>query len=173
MLASCKKNLVHFPDVFAPLVSRFFRGGAFFLTLRGCPAPRALNFGKTLPLLTAAEPKFLSQPDPQFWKWALNFVKVVVPKKRPILGGKKILCTPKKKSNVRKWIWMCFLQKKWKKSVKFGLGKRSNISLPRIGGYHPVPSLSILLTERYGTAMYDPTLYSIPRPLTIHGPDVY
>ena len=37
---------------------------------------------------------------------------------------------------------MCFLQKKWKKSVKFGLGKRSNISLPRIGGSHPVPSLS-------------------------------
>ena len=37
---------------------------------------------------------------------------------------------------------MCFLQKKWKKSVKFGLGKRLNISLPRIGGYHPVPSLS-------------------------------
>ena len=52
MLASCKKNLVHFPDVFAPLISPIFRGGAFFLTLRGCPAPRALNFGE----------------DPQFWK---------------------------------------------------------------------------------------------------------
>ena len=37
---------------------------------------------------------------------------------------------------------ICFLQKKRKKSVKFGLGKRSNISLPRIGGSHPVPSLS-------------------------------
>ena len=45
---------------------------------------------------------------------------------------------------------MCFLQKKFKKSVKFGLGVRSNISLPRIGGSHPVPSLSLLLTERRG-----------------------
>ena len=45
---------------------------------------------------------------------------------------------------------MCFLQKKLKKSVKFGLGGRSNISLPRIGGSHPVPSLSLLLTERRG-----------------------
>ena len=35
-----------------------------------------------------------------------------------------------------------FCKKKLKKSVKFGLGKRSNISLPRIGGSHPVPSLS-------------------------------
>ena len=41
-----------------------------------------------------------------------------------------------------------------KKSVKFGLGGRSNISLPRIGGSHPVPSLSLLSTERRGTAMY-------------------
>ena len=44
--------------------------------------------------------------------------------------------------------------KRMKKSVKFGLGKRSNILLPRIGGSHHVPSLSILLTERQGTAMY-------------------
>ena len=48
----------------------------------------------------------------------------------------------------------CALCKKMKKSVKFGLGKRSNILLPRIGGYHPVSSLSILSTERQGTAMY-------------------
>ena len=37
---------------------------------------------------------------------------------------------------------------------QFGLGGRSNISLPHIGGSHPVPSLSILSTERWGTAMY-------------------
>ena len=47
-----------------------------------------------------------------------------------------------------------FWKKLKKKSVKFGLGGRSNISLPRIGGSHPVPSLSLLSTERRGTAMY-------------------
>ena len=46
-----------------------------------------------------------------------------------------------------------FMQIKWKNSVKIGLSSRSNILLPRIGGYHPVPSLSILSTERLGTAM--------------------
>ena len=35
-----------------------------------------------------------------------------------------------------------------------GLCGRLNISLPRIGGSHPVPSLSLLSTERRGTAMY-------------------
>ena len=41
-----------------------------------------------------------------------------------------------------------------KKSVKFGLGGRSNILLPRIRGSHPVPSLSLLSTERLCTTMY-------------------
>ena len=47
-----------------------------------------------------------------------------------------------------------FCKKVETKSVKFGLGGRSNISLPHIGGSHPVPSLGILSTERQGTAMY-------------------
>ena len=37
------------------------------------------------------------------------------PKKRPILRGKKILCTPKKKSDVRKWICHVLFAKKMKK----------------------------------------------------------
>ena len=82
-------------------------------------------------------------PDPQFWEWALNFGKVVVPKKNgQFWEGKNFLCTPQKKVMLGNGYAMCFLQKKWKKSVKFGLGKRSNISLPHIGGSHPVPSLS-------------------------------
>ena len=52
-----------------------------------------------------------------------------------------------------------------KKSVKFGLGGRSNISLPRIGGSHPVPSLSLLLTERRG---YSNVLASFSLVLIIH-----
>ena len=59
-----------------------------------------------------------------------------------------------KKVHVGNGCARCFLEKTEKKSVKFGLGGRSNISLPRIGGSHPVPSLSLLSTERRGTAMY-------------------
>ena len=37
-------------------------------------------------------------PDPQFWEWALNFGKVVVPKKKTNFeGGKKFVHAPKKK----------------------------------------------------------------------------
>ena len=94
--------------------------------------------------------------------WALNFWKVGpqflesvgAPKKWPIWGGKKFLWTLPKKVHVGNGYKMCFLKKTGKKSVKFGLGGRSNISLPRIGGSHPVPSLSLLSTERRGTAMY-------------------
>ena len=59
---------------------------------------------------------------------------------------------------------MCFLKKIEKKSVKFGLGGRSNISLPHIGGSHPVPSL-LVSTERRGTAMYYSTLHLLERRL--------
>ena len=60
---------------------------------------------------------------------------------------------------------MYFLQKKWKFFVKCGLGSRSNILLPRIGGSHPVPSLSLLLTERRG---YSNVLASFSLVLIIH-----
>ena len=83
-------------------------------------------------------------PAPQFWK------SVGAPKEWPIWGGKKFFWTPQKKFHQGNGCDMCFLQKNWKKSVKFGLGGRSNISLPRIGGSHPVPSLSLLSTERRG-----------------------
>ena len=73
---------------------------------------------------------------PQFWKSGGT------QKKGQFWGGKKFCARPKKKVMLGNGYAMCFLQKKWKKSVKFGLGKRSNISLPHIGGSHPVPSLS-------------------------------
>jgi len=60
------------------------------------------------------------------------------------------LWTLPKKVHVGNGCARCFLEKTEKKSVKFGLGGRSNISLPRIGGSHPVPSLSLLSTERRG-----------------------
>ena len=50
--------------------------------------------------------------------------------------------------------WMCFFEEK---SAKFGLGVRSNILLPHIGGSHPIPSLSILSRERRSTANYTHT----------------
>ena len=103
----------------------------------------------------AAAPGVLSQPGPsilgrapQFWESA------GAPKKWPIWGGKNYFWTPQKKFHRGNGCDMCFLQKNWTKSVKFGLGGRSNISLPHIGGSHPVPSLSLQPTERRGTAMY-------------------
>ena len=57
-----------------------------------------------------------------------------------------MLWTLSKKVHVGNGYEMCFSKKKWKKSVKFGLGGRSNISLPRIGGSHPVPSRVFLKT---------------------------
>ena len=85
------------------------------------------------------------------------FEKCRDPRKTANFGGKKLfLVSEKKIFQSGNGCAMCFLQKKWKNSVKFGLSSRSNISLPRIGGHHPVPSLSILSTERLGTAMYYP-----------------
>ena len=99
-------------------------------------------------------------PAPQFWEGPLNSEKVSVPAKNgPFERVKKKFWTPQKKFHQGNGCDMCFLQKNWKKSVKFGLGGRSNISLPRIGGSHPVPSLSLLLTERRG---YSNVLCSIP-----------
>ena len=90
-------------------------------------------------------------PAPQFWKGPLNFGKVSVPPKNCSFEGVKKNFGPPKKDSTREMDVTCaFCKKKWKKSVKFGLGGRSNISLPRIGGSHPVPSLSLLLTERRG-----------------------
>ena len=105
---------------------------------------------------TAVATSFQSQ-DPQFLKTDPQFLKSAeTPEKQPILGGKNCSWSLKKIFQSGNGCAMCFLQKKWKNSVKFGLSSRSNISLPRIGGYHPVPSLSILSTERLGTAMYYP-----------------
>jgi len=90
----------------------------------------------------------------KFWKWSLNFGKVTEPPKTANLGGIKFFWTPKKILRPGIGCAMSFLQKKNVFFVKCGLGSRSNILLPRIGGSHPVPSLSILSTERRGTAMY-------------------
>ena len=90
------------------------------------------------------------------------------PKKRPVWGGKKIFWTPQKKFHRGNGCDMCFLQKVWKKSVKFGLCSCSKISLPHIGGSHPVPSLSILSTERWGTAMYYPPTHCLPAQSITH-----
>ena len=93
----------------------------------------------------AAAPGVLSQPGPSIFGRAPQFWESGgAPKKWPIFW------TPQKKFHQGNGCDMCFLQKEIKKSVKFGLGGRSNISLPRIGGSHPVPSLSLLSTERRG-----------------------
>ena len=103
---------------------------------------------------TAVATSFQSQ-DPQFLKTDPQFLKSAeTPEKQPILRGKNCSWSLKKIFQSGNGCAMSFLQKKWKNSVKFGLSSRSNISLPRIGGHHPVPSLSILSTERLGTAMY-------------------
>ena len=105
---------------------------------------------------TAVATSFQSQ-DPQFLKTDPQFLKSAeTPEKQPILGGKNCSWSLKKIFQSGNGCAMSFLQKKWKNSVKFGLSSRSNISLPRIGGHHPVPSLSILSTESLvvGTAMY-------------------
>ena len=107
-------------------------------------------------IATAVATSFQSQ-DPQFLKTDPQFLKSAeTPEKQPILGGKNCSWSLKKIFQSGNGCAMCFLQKKWKNSVKFGLSSRSNISLPRIGGHHPVPSLSILSTKRLGTAMYYP-----------------
>ena len=91
----------------------------------------------------------------KFWKWSLNFGKVTEPTKNCQFGGDKIFFGPRKKFSGQELGVPCpFCKKKWNFFVKCGLGSRSNILLPRIGGSHPVPSLSILSTERRGTAMY-------------------
>ena len=114
-----------------------------------------LNYELALSTTVAAAPGVLSQPGPSILGRAPQFWESVgAPKKWPIWGGKFFFWTPQKKFHRGNGRDMCFLQKNWKKSVKFGLGGRSNISLPHIGGSHPVPSLSLLSTERRGTAMY-------------------
>ena len=114
-----------------------------------------LNYELALSTTVAAAPGVLSQPGPSILGRAPQFWESVgAPKKWPIWGGKIFFWTPQKKFHRGNGRDMCFLQKNWKKSVKFGLGGRSNISLPHIGGSHPVPSLSLLSTERRGTAMY-------------------
>ena len=91
---------------------------------------------------------------PQFLKTGPQFLKSAeTPQKQPIWGG-GIVLVPEKSSSQEMGVPCPFFAKKWKNSVKFGLSSRSNISLPRTGGHHPVPSLSILSTERLGTAMY-------------------
>ena len=64
---------------------------------------------------------------------------------------------------------MCFLQKTGFKLVKFGLCGSIYILHPAIGGSHPVPCLSIQITERQGTAMYyvRPPLYCMLVALTL------
>ena len=95
-------------------------------------------------IATAVATSFQSQ-DPQFLKTDPQFLKSAeTPEKQPILRGKNCSWSLKKIFQSGNGCAMCFLQKKWKNSVKFGLSSRSNISLPRIGGHHPVPSLSSL-----------------------------
>ena len=60
-------------------------------------------------------PKSSHSPDPQFWEWALNFGKVVVPKKKANFEGGKIFCARPKKSNLRKWICHVLFAKEMKK----------------------------------------------------------
>ena len=84
----------------------------------------------------------------KFWKWSLNFGKVTEPQ----FGGDKIFFGPRKKFQARNWVCHVLFANKIIFFVKCGLGSRSN--MPDIGGSRPVPSLSILSTERRGTAMY-------------------
>ena len=77
----------------------------------------------------------------------LNFGKVTVaPKNGQFERDKRIFGPPKKTKKSLEHV--LFAKKKMiKKPVKFGLGSHSNISLPRIGDSHSVPSLSLLSTE--------------------------
>ena len=70
---------------------------------------------------------------------------------KPIWGGENLFWSMKKSSCQEMGVPCPFCKKKWKQSVKFGLCSCSNILLPHIGGSHPVPSLSVLSTERRGT----------------------
>ena len=52
-------------------------------------------------------------PDPQFWEWALNFGKVVVPQKKEAnFEGEKNFVHAQKKVMLGNGYAMCFLQKK-------------------------------------------------------------
>ena len=99
------------------------------------------------------------------WHFCCNYVKQRQlsrnVKMRHFLSQKKGFRKPKKWCALRSepgpdfnQPWMCFFEEK---SAKFGLGVRSNILLPHIGGSHPVPSLSILSRERRSTANYTHT----------------
>ena len=121
------KKIGAFFRCFCPPNWPFLLGVGPFSNIEGLPSPsilaRAPQFWQKPPLSTASKmldqarsPRSSHSPAPQFWQKPLNFGKVVVPKKNgQFWGGKKNLCTPKKKVMLGNGYAMCFLQKKMKK----------------------------------------------------------